>query len=43
MNKTKKIKYKFTNPKKDGYYMPSEFDVQSSTWLGWPSNKGTLG
>lgn len=42
MNKTKKIKYKFTNPKKDGYYMPSEFDVQSSTWLGWPSNKGTF-
>lgn len=29
-------------PKKDGYYMPAEFDKQSATWLGWPSNPGTF-
>ena len=31
-----------STPKKDGYYMPSEFEKQSATWLGWPSNPGTF-
>lgn len=29
-------------PKKDGYYMPAEFEKQFATWLGWPSNPGTF-
>lgn len=35
-------KNSFTTPKKDGYYMPAEFERQSATWLGWPSNYGTF-
>ena len=31
-----------STPKKDGYYMPSEFEKQTATWLGWPSNSGTF-
>ena len=31
-----------TTPKKDGYYMPAEFEKQVATWLGWPSNPGTF-
>jgi len=31
-----------TIPRKDGYYMPSEFEPQRATWLGWPSNPGTF-
>jgi len=45
MNKTRKNRSKsisITNPKKDGFYMPSEFDTQKATWLGWPSNPGTF-
>jgi agmatine deiminase len=33
---------RLSTPKKDGYYMPSEFEKQSATWLGWPSNPGTF-
>ena len=29
-------------PRRDGYYMPSEFEPQRATWLGWPSNPGTF-
>ena len=45
MNKTRKNRtgtLSITNPKKDGFYMPSEFDTQMATWLGWPSNPGTF-
>jgi agmatine/peptidylarginine deiminase len=43
MNKTRKNRGdSITNPKKDGFYMPSEFDTQNATWLGWPSNPGTF-
>ena len=46
MNKTKKIRplslHSGTIPKKDGFYMQGEFDTQSATWLGWPSNLGTF-
>jgi agmatine deiminase len=45
MNKTRKNRtgtLSITNPKKDGFYMPSEFNTQAATWLGWPSNPGTF-
>ena len=50
MTKTRKI-YKAKDclpntthqvPKKDGFYMPAEFEKQDSTWIGWPSNSGTF-
>uniref|UniRef100_A0A6C0HYD7 Agmatine deiminase n=1 Tax=viral metagenome TaxID=1070528 RepID=A0A6C0HYD7_9ZZZZ len=44
-NKTRKIRQtstSLTTPKKDGYYMPAEFETQQATWLGWPSNSGTF-
>jgi agmatine deiminase len=31
-----------TIPKRDGFYMPAEFEKQTATWLGWPSNPGTF-
>ena len=42
MNRTKKNSLRLSNPSKDGFYMPSEFDTQFATWLGWPSNPGTF-
>uniref|UniRef100_A0A6C0HT65 Agmatine deiminase n=1 Tax=viral metagenome TaxID=1070528 RepID=A0A6C0HT65_9ZZZZ len=42
MAKTRKCFTTLSTPKKDGYYMPAEFDRQSATWLGWPSNPGTF-
>jgi agmatine deiminase len=31
-----------STPMSDGYRMPSEFEPQQATWLGWPSNSGTF-
>jgi len=32
----------YTTPQKDGCRMQAEFETQSATWLGWPSNNGTF-